>query len=102
MGNTEDTDEYGLTKKDWNAINSTGPPKVIINSKTGLTTVIHGDGMEVVSHKTVEEYGFVYLFVKTVGQILMVPVALVRAFHGDPCEKQSRQVGGDGYNRVKK
>lgn len=64
-----------------------GMPKVIVEN--GITTVTHdyegGDGMIVRSHI---DHGTTYIDGKE------FKIDLLRQFHGDPCEKQSRKVGG--------
>ncbi len=93
-------DKYGLTPTEWNQINP-GQGKPRVTREGNLTKIIYPDGTTITSHKSVEDYGFVLMLVKGIGQVLMLPVALVRTFHGDPCEKQSRLAGGDGYPRKK-
>lgn len=69
-----------------------GRPKKKVEG--GLTTYTHdypeGEGMTVISHV---DHGTV-----DIGRI-RYNVDELKEFHGDPCEKQSKQVGGEGYNR---
>jgi len=66
--------------------------------KGNLTTYTHnypgGEGMRVTSHIN---HGTVTI--STSRGDREFPVDEVRAFHGEPCEKSSRNVGGDGYDR---
>jgi hypothetical protein len=76
-----------------------GIPKVIEQSN-GITLIIHNyhkDPIIVRSHKKVEDYGTISLDTKTGNHIFSV--ALLRAYHGDPCEKTSLTHGGGGYMR---
>lgn len=92
-------DEFGLDDAAWQAINPRGGKPKVETEAGGITRIIHGDGMEVRSHKSLWDYGIAV--VEVLGQTLRVPVALIQSLHGDPCEKQSRRIGGDGYDRVK-
>ncbi len=72
-------------------------------STKGKLTVIHhdyeaGQGMVVRSHKSIDEYGYVDLQTSA-SSTKRFKVALLRAFHGEPCEKVSLKTGGDGYER---
>lgn len=75
-----------------------GMPKVEQDGK--LTVVTHdyeeGEGMVVKSHL---DHGTVIL--KTSNGDREFKVDLLKMFHGDPCEAQSRKVGGEGYPRMK-
>lgn len=72
-----------------------------ISEKDGITTVKHdykkGEGMVVNSDKTVKEYGTVVM--ETKNGLKEFNIAELRQFHGEPCEKQSRKIGGEGYER---
>lgn len=92
-------DEYGLDEDAWKAINPRGGRPRVVLEYSGVTRIIHGDGMVVRSHKSIAEYGVA--LIQVLGQTIKAPVALVQALHGDPCERQSRQNGGEGYNRDK-
>ena len=65
--------------------------------ENGLTVVTHdyegGDGMVVRSHI---KHGTVIINGKE------FKVDLLRQFHGEPCETNSRKIGGEGYERVKR
>lgn len=97
-------DEYGLTFKDWLDVQG-GKPKV--DKQGQLTVITHdypgGNGMVVTSHKSVEEYGTVNI---TLGKFMKrtrsFPIALLRQFHGEPCERESLKNGGEGYDRFRK
>jgi hypothetical protein len=69
-----------------------GMPKVEIEN--GITVITHdykdGDKMVVRSHI---DHGTTYIDGKE------FKIDLLRKFHGDPCEKQSRSIGGEGYER---
>lgn len=75
-----------------------GVPKVSREGK--IKTVIHdypkGEGMIVRSHI---EHGTVNL--NTSRGSREFKIDLLKQFHGDPCEKQSRSSGGEGYERGK-
>lgn len=81
-----------------------GVPKV--KKRDGLFVVSHdyqgGEGMEVASHRSVDDYGEVQLNVG--GVLKRFKIALLRAFHGEPCERSSQAIGGSGakYDRKKK
>jgi hypothetical protein len=68
-----------------------------ITQKGKLFKISHnyegGDGMNIVTHKSPEDRGTVVL-----GDVEF-DVAKLRRFEGDPCEKRSRDVGGEGYSR---
>lgn len=72
-----------------------GMPKV--TKENGLTVITHdyegGDGMRVRSHI---DHGQVVIDNKE------FRVDLLRKFHGNPCEKQSRSIGGESYERIPK
>lgn len=97
----DELDEYGLCPHDWEKIQG-GKPE--IRSENGLTVITHlyesGDGMEVRSKTTIEQMGTVLLWIGKV--TFMVPIALLRSMHGEPCERKSRANGGKRYPRVKK
>lgn len=86
------------SEKDWLDLQG-GKPRVTINEP--LTIVTHdypaGGGMIVKSHIAIEEMGSVNILVN--GKIVEVPTALIRQFHGEPCEKVSLTTGGHGYER---
>ena len=73
-----------------------GRPKVSKNGE--LTTVTHdypgGEGMTVKSHI---DHGVVNL--RTENGIKQFNVDELRQFHGNPCERQSKKSGGQGYDR---
>ncbi len=77
-----------------------GLPKVETDDK-GLTAVLHdykeGNGMLVRSNKSVEDYGTVVL--STAEGPREFKTALLRRFHGEPCETESARHGGEGYER---
>lgn len=75
-----------------------GVPKI---SKRGkLTVVTHdydeGGGMQVASHI---DHGTVILETKKGARLFNVD--WLKQFHGEPCEAQSRKVGGEGYPRIR-
>jgi len=74
-----------------------GMPKVKQEGK--LKVVVHdypeGEGMVVRSHI---DHGTVYLETKE-GKVKEFEVDLLRRFHGEPCERESRKIGGAGYER---
>jgi hypothetical protein len=77
--------------------------KPAVTTKGELTVVTHnypgGDGMQVSSHI---DHGMVVI--DTPNGPREFEVDLLRQFHGDPCEKQSKQRkshGDQGYKRVK-
>lgn len=80
-----------------------GKPRV--EKRGGATVIVHdydgGDGMEVVG-MPVEHYGEVNYTVG--GAVKRFKVALLRAFHGEPCEKSSQAIGGSSarYDRKKR
>ncbi|MFV1917370.1 MAG: hypothetical protein ACC618_02750 [Patescibacteria group bacterium] len=90
--------ERTATEKDWISLQG-GKPKVSVEDN--LTTVTHnypaGEGMVVRSHNSTEHYGTVKILVND--RLVEVPTALVKKFHGDPCELESVRAGGHGYDR---
>lgn len=85
------------TKEDYEEIQG-GMPTV---EKQGKLTIVNhdyegGNNMHVASHI---DHGTVILQTKK-GPVEFI-VDLLRRFHGDPCEQQSRSVGGEGYPRTK-
>lgn len=89
------------TKQDYIDIQG-GMPKV--KSEGGLTVIHHdyesGEGMIVRSHKDIRDYGEVTLQTKS-GNTKRFKVALLRMFHGEPCEQNSLAAGGTGYDRAR-
>ncbi len=73
-----------------------GYPQVRKEGK--LTVITHnyplGKGMVVRSHI---DHGTVIL--NTPRGFREFKIDLLRQFHGEPCERQSRRVGGEGYDR---
>lgn len=91
---------YDATLEDYIKVQG-GKPTV--TTESGLTVVTHGyspDPIIVRSHLRIEEYGTVTLNVE--GNYVLFPTALLRIFHGDPCEKKSLLEGGQGYERIKR
>lgn len=90
--------ERKVTEEDWIQIQG-GKPKVSVENN--LTIAIHsypsGEGMVVRSHKAIEDYGTIKIFVN--GRSVEIPAALMRKFHGNPCEIESIRAGGHGYDR---
>ncbi|OGC93234.1 hypothetical protein A2899_00265 [Candidatus Amesbacteria bacterium RIFCSPLOWO2_01_FULL_49_25] len=76
-----------------------GMPTVETRGK--LTIIIHdypsGGGLVVTSHHSVEHYGTAILQGDNALRLFLV--ALLREFHGDPCERQSLTNGGHPYDR---
>ena len=72
-----------------------------IEKQGKLSVVIHdyegGDGMEV-RGKNIKKYGTVDLTLSN-GEVRRFQVGLLRQFHDEPCEGQSRRLGGEGYDR---
>lgn len=98
---TPDVDEWNLTFMDWFAVQG-GKPTV--SQENGLTVICHdypdGKGMVVKSHHDVDYYGLTPMGIGIFHHRTKdFPVALLRKFHGEPCEQQSRKHGGDSYDR---
>ncbi|OGD63873.1 hypothetical protein A2160_01410 [Candidatus Beckwithbacteria bacterium RBG_13_42_9] len=58
------------------------------------------DPLVVTSHKSVSDYGQVTIDLG--GKPTVFDVALLRSFHGNPCEIISLTLGGRGYSRNKR
>jgi hypothetical protein len=90
--------ERQISEEDWDSIQG-GKPNVSVENN--LTIVTHdylaGKDKVIRSHKSVEDYGTVRIFVN--GRTVEFPTALMRRFHGDPCEIASIKIGGHGYDR---
>ncbi len=85
------------TLADWEKVQG-GKPTV--TTENGATKVVHnyegGEGMVVPTmSKQLKETVTLDLD----GQSVEFPVALLRRFHGEPCETRSRRQGGKGYER---
>lgn len=65
-------------------------PALSVDPETGMITTKYSNGTEIKSHI---DHGTVNIGGKE------FEVDKVRALHGDPCEKESRKVGGQGYPR---
>lgn len=76
-----------------------GMPKVEQRGKASIITHDYegGEGMVVTGSK---DYGTVIL--DTPHGPREFRVNLLRRFHGDPCEGQSRSIGGEGYPRSRR
>lgn len=75
--------------------------KPTVEDLPGIHNIIHdypgGEGMVVPTHNM--DKGTVLYSVG--GDVVEFDVSLVRGLHGDPCEKRSKFVGGDPYERRK-
>lgn len=70
--------------------------------REGNINIVHhnypaGDGMLVRTHNPLESYGTAIL--NTSDGPRTFQAALLRQFHGEPCERASRVQGGKGYER---
>lgn len=74
--------------------------EIIRDPKTGIYKIIHQkDGEKIViptPEKTIKDYSIVSLQ----GTNLYFAAALLLQFHGAPCERQSRKIGGGRYDRL--
>lgn len=88
------------TAEDWAQVG--GKPDIHIEGR--LTYVTHhlsdDEDMVVRSHIPIDQMGTVVLNVD--GEMVEFPVAMLRQFHGLPCETRSRTNGGDGYERIRR
>ncbi len=85
------------TTEDWVKIQG-GKPEVVMNG--GIFQVKHkyegGEGIVVPTQpKQLKET----VIIDLEGKPVEFPVALLRRFHGLPCETRSKKMGGKGYER---
>jgi len=89
-------------KEDWIALQG-GKPLVTRNKIDGMILITHdypkGEGMQIRRHNPIDPNDTVRFGIN--GDVVEFTSALVKAVEGDPCERQSRKVGGDGYPRIR-
>lgn len=88
------------TIQDW--IDLQGGMPTIRPRNEYLVEVVHdyprGEGMIVPTRIPIEAMGDVLY--EIAGRYVEFPVALVRALHGEPCERRSLRNGGNRYDRL--
>lgn len=88
------------TEEEYLKTNNSKGLKIIKDRQTGLCRVIHYLEVETIVVPTPERILTEYGIVSLGGHNCCFAVALLLRFHGEPCERQSRKIGGSGYDRI--